>query len=345
MPLLIAAVIVLTALVVVDLVLSGAIIRRLRETEARLDEMTGGSAPVPSWLVAPRAPCRGRLRQSDLLGTSTIIGFFSTGCRYCAPQAEALLQKSEILEQDGVRVISVLALSEDQEDELTPTLDKAGRLVTQPWPGSLKETFGVFADPDVPAVRRRRDPHGTREHPRRRARAVTRLVPSVWGSTARLFGMALALYFRSARLAACLSVVVMVVNGVVPIATAWFTAKLIDGLGGAARRRCARGSSAWRRSGWRSRSSRTRRASSSRRSPGASRCSPTLSSSPRSPPRRAWPSSRTAGTTTGCGWRATRASSRRRSWSARCSPRVVRHHARRVRRGAVLLVAGHRDAW
>ena len=60
---------------------------------------------------------------------------------------------------------------------------------------------------------------------------MTRLVPSAWGSTARLFGMALALYFRSARLAACVSVVVMVVNGVVPIATAWFTATLIDGLG------------------------------------------------------------------------------------------------------------------
>ena len=60
---------------------------------------------------------------------------------------------------------------------------------------------------------------------------MTRLVPSSWRSTARLFATALGLYFRSARLAACVSVVVMVITGVVPIATAWFTALLIDGLG------------------------------------------------------------------------------------------------------------------
>ena len=148
MPLLTAAVIVLTALVAVDLVLSGAIIRRLRETEARLAEMTGGSAPGPELgSPLPELPADSELRQSDLLGASTIIGFFATGCRYCAPQAEALLGKSEILEHDGVRVISVLALADDAEDELTPTLDKAGRLVTQVWPGTLKETFGVSATP------------------------------------------------------------------------------------------------------------------------------------------------------------------------------------------------------
>ena len=148
MALLTAAVIVLTVLVAVDLVLSAAVIRRLKETEARLEEITGGAMPGPEIGSAlPELTEDAPLAQSDLLGAPTILGFFATGCRYCPPQADALLQKSAVLEQAGIRVISVLVVAEGQEDELTPTLDKAGRLVTEVAPGTLKDTFGVMGTP------------------------------------------------------------------------------------------------------------------------------------------------------------------------------------------------------
>ncbi|TDC85943.1 TlpA family protein disulfide reductase [Micromonospora sp. KC606] len=139
----------LAALVVVNLVLSAAIIRRLRETEAKLIEMTtpaasglplGGAMPE---FVSPD----GQVSSADLAGGPVLVGFFSAGCRHCPAQAEALADRAEEIGGGGVRVLSFLTAGEGETDDLAPTLRKAGLLVTEGDTSAMMTTFQVQGTP------------------------------------------------------------------------------------------------------------------------------------------------------------------------------------------------------
>lgn len=143
------AVAVLAALVLVDLVLTGAIVRRLRETEAKLIEMTTPPASGLSLGAAmPEfASPDGQVSSADLAGGPVLIGFFSAGCRHCPAQAEALADRAEQIRARGVRVVSFLSVGEDASDELAPLLRKAGLLVTGGDQNALMTTFEVQGTP------------------------------------------------------------------------------------------------------------------------------------------------------------------------------------------------------
>ncbi|MEU4550605.1 thiol-disulfide isomerase/thioredoxin [Micromonospora violae] len=143
------AVAILAALVLADLALSAAVIRRLRETEAKLIDMTSPPAsglpigsPIPHF-VSPD----GQVSNADLAGSPVLFGFFSAGCRHCPAQAEALADRSQEIASTDVRVLSFLSVGEDAADELGPTLQKAGLLVIDDSPSAVMAAFQVQGTP------------------------------------------------------------------------------------------------------------------------------------------------------------------------------------------------------
>ncbi|GIE99577.1 peroxiredoxin family protein [Paractinoplanes rishiriensis] len=149
MVLLSVAVAILTVLVLIDLVLSAAVIRRLRDTERQLVEITTppqtGMAPgeaMPDFTAEG-----GDFSRADLAGRAALVAFFSSGCRHCPAQAERLAERADDLAARGVTVVSVLGVGDD--DELSPLLRKAGRLVTEPGFGPLAGAFQVDSTPTL----------------------------------------------------------------------------------------------------------------------------------------------------------------------------------------------------
>ncbi|MET8526294.1 TlpA disulfide reductase family protein [Micromonospora sp. NPDC005172] len=143
------AVAILAALVLADLALSAAVIRRLRETEAKLIEMTSPPASgLPLGTAMPDfvAP-DGQLSRADIVGSPTLIGFFSAGCRHCPGQAEKLADRAEEITGSGVRVVSFLTAPEETTENLGPTLQKAGLLVMDDTPSAVMAAFQVQGTP------------------------------------------------------------------------------------------------------------------------------------------------------------------------------------------------------
>ncbi|CCH16387.1 hypothetical protein GCM10009848_29620 [Micromonospora lupini] len=143
------AVAILAALVLADLALSAAVIRRLRETETKLIEMTSPPASgLPLGATMPEfVSPDGQVASADLAGSPTLIGFFSAGCRHCPAQAEKLADRAEEITSNGVRVISFLTVAEGLTDELGPTLRKAGLLVMDDSPSAVMAAFQVQGTP------------------------------------------------------------------------------------------------------------------------------------------------------------------------------------------------------
>ena len=149
MELLSAIVAVLTVLVFVDLVLSAAIIRRLRETETTLIALqTPPDTGLPVGASMPEfSSANGELDRRDLAGEPAVIAFFSTTCSHCPAQAEQLAARADEFADTGTRVVSVLAAAEGTPDDLTPMLRKAGLLLTESSTDGLMAVFGETATP------------------------------------------------------------------------------------------------------------------------------------------------------------------------------------------------------
>lgn len=149
MALLSVAVAVLTALVLLDLVLSAAIVRRLRETEKQLIEITTppdtGMTPgdqMPDFLSSD-----GQVARSDLVGTRSLVAFFSDDCRHCPTQAERLAQRADEIAGSGLTVVSVLHVAGGSAEDLTPLLSKAGHLILENGTDELMNVFRADSTP------------------------------------------------------------------------------------------------------------------------------------------------------------------------------------------------------
>ncbi|GAA3944091.1 TlpA family protein [Actinomadura viridis] len=149
MPVLIAAVIVLFALVLVDLSLSAAIIRKLRVLEARsAGSPPGGLAPgtAPGEFTAlsvQGAP----VTSGDLRGEQTLIGFFSSDCSGCLPKAPVFAEVAAEARRQGVRTVAVIAVMERGPEELVAALGEGPTVVTEQGRGSMGRAFEIGAFP------------------------------------------------------------------------------------------------------------------------------------------------------------------------------------------------------
>ncbi|MDI6097440.1 TlpA disulfide reductase family protein [Actinoplanes sp. NEAU-A12] len=145
------AVVILTALVLIDLVLTGAVIRQLRDTEKQLVEMNTppDTGMAPGELMPEFVSPDSDLSRTDLAGKRTLVAFFSTGCRHCPAQAERLAERADEIAGRGITVVSVLGVSEGDTEELSPLLRKAGRLITENGSGEVAGAFRAFSTPTL----------------------------------------------------------------------------------------------------------------------------------------------------------------------------------------------------
>jgi hypothetical protein len=149
MVLLSVALAILAVLVLVDLVLSAGVIRRLRAAERKLIEIS--TPPETALALGESMPdfvsADGRLTRADLVGKPSLVAFFSDNCHLCPPQAERLVERADEIANQGVAVVSVMGTSDDGSDDLIPLLRKAGRLVIEGGSGELKGAFRAGPPP------------------------------------------------------------------------------------------------------------------------------------------------------------------------------------------------------
>jgi hypothetical protein len=147
MPLTIA-VIALALLVLVDLLLTFAILRRLREHEERLSQLSerpvGGpeiGQPLPRFETV--TVDGGLLDSTALLGGESVVAVFSTSCHGCEQQAPRFVEVASQMALTGRRIITLLIDDGQQEDHpLRQVLSRAGLLVIESHDGSLKAAIG-----------------------------------------------------------------------------------------------------------------------------------------------------------------------------------------------------------
>ncbi|MBD8078582.1 TlpA disulfide reductase family protein [Cellulosimicrobium arenosum] len=150
MPLLTAAVVVLTVLVLVDLALTLAVVRHLRAgarpTATPVPELVGTRVGSPTPHFTASGEDGVELVAADLAGTPTLLAFFSTTCEACVEHAPALVAEVPRLAAAGIVVVPVL-VGDGDPLELAPALRHAGPLVREEHGGEVSTAFGVRGTP------------------------------------------------------------------------------------------------------------------------------------------------------------------------------------------------------
>lgn len=151
MAVLVAAVIVLGGLVLVNLLLTGAVIRKLR----RLDKETSLARAVPPGLaVGAEVPAFSALTiadtkvgRDDFAGERTLVGFFSTDCRHCLPKAPVFAAAARDAEAEGVRTLAVVVAGHEEPANLLAALTDEVSVVLESEHGAMADAFAVSAFP------------------------------------------------------------------------------------------------------------------------------------------------------------------------------------------------------
>ncbi|MEW9534021.1 TlpA family protein disulfide reductase [Microbispora sp. NPDC049125] len=162
MAVLVAAVILLGGLVLVNLLLTGAVIRKLRKITK---ESPAGRGPASFGLaVGAEVPAFSALTVTDtkvttddFTGASTLVGFFSTDCRHCLPKVPAFVAAARDAAADGVRAIAVVVEGEEKPADLLAALTDDVSVVVESEGGAMVDAFAVAGFPSFFLV----GPHGT----------------------------------------------------------------------------------------------------------------------------------------------------------------------------------------
>jgi peroxiredoxin len=147
------AVVVLAVLVLLDLSLTAAVIRRLRVLGERSSVPDAGGLPVGAAVPAfdVTAVDGGSLSHEVLSGRRSLVAFYSTRCPGCREQAPGFAAEAGRLAAEGVQVLPVLMANGSDRDEaerdgLLELLAGTGRLVVD-GEGALAGAFAVRATP------------------------------------------------------------------------------------------------------------------------------------------------------------------------------------------------------
>jgi len=151
------AVVVLAVLVLLDLALTAAVIRRLRVLDERTSVPDFGGLPVgvevPAFEVT--AVDGGSFTGEVFSGRRSLVAFYSTNCTGCHQQAPDFAVEAGRLAAEGVQVLPVLTPDgqgdAEREGRLRELLAGAGRLVVD-GEGALPRAFAVRATPSYFAV-------------------------------------------------------------------------------------------------------------------------------------------------------------------------------------------------
>ncbi|MFI6977015.1 TlpA family protein disulfide reductase [Embleya sp. NPDC050154] len=152
MPLLIAAVVLVTVLCLLNLLLTFGVVRKLR---ARRGQGHGGhdadiadlvlpvGATVPAFAAVTTA---GEAVSRDGLG-AVLFGFFSPGCPACAERLPLFVKAARKAGGEGRRVLAVVHGDEADTREQVAALTAVARVVVEPADGPLGRGFAVAGYP------------------------------------------------------------------------------------------------------------------------------------------------------------------------------------------------------
>ncbi|MBE3011822.1 TlpA family protein disulfide reductase [Microbispora sp. NEAU-D428] len=152
MAVLVAAVILLGGLVLVNLLLTTAIIRKLRTLGKA--SPPGGEVPAPGLAVGAEVPAFSALTVADtkvdsdgFAGERTLVGFFSTDCRHCLPKAPAFLATARDAAADGVRTLAVVVAGSEGPAKLLAALTDDVSVVVEDEGGAMADAFAISGFP------------------------------------------------------------------------------------------------------------------------------------------------------------------------------------------------------
>lgn len=144
-----SAVVVLGILCVLNLAVSAALIRRLRDLPGRDTPPAPGGLPAGSAVpeFALRSENGDPLDLASLRGRHTLIAFLSTTCPACAVQAPGFAAIGSELADAGTDVITVLLSNGPDTRGLRALLSSADTLLTDADALALTQVFRIEATP------------------------------------------------------------------------------------------------------------------------------------------------------------------------------------------------------
>jgi thiol-disulfide isomerase/thioredoxin len=157
-PYLVASVLVLAVLVLLDLVLTLGVVRRLREHTELLADRSAGPPPAAMPPVGTTVgdfaatTTDGEPVSRDLLAGETVVCFFAPGCGPCREQAPAFVEYAGAV-TGGRRQVLAVVLGEGEEVlEMAGQLDAVARVVVEPPGGPLSNAFHITSFPAMGLV-------------------------------------------------------------------------------------------------------------------------------------------------------------------------------------------------
>jgi thiol-disulfide isomerase/thioredoxin len=161
-PVLVAAVILIGAVGLLNLLLTVGVIRRLRQHAAALSRLVGSAAsPAPALAFAgigqavgefSTATVDGQPMDHSRLSGETLVGFFSPHCERCKLQLPDFIAAARSRQGGPDRVLAAVVGAADEATDLVAALQPVARVVVESHGGPLGTAFGVTAYPTVVTV-------------------------------------------------------------------------------------------------------------------------------------------------------------------------------------------------
>lgn len=154
MPYVIAALVLLGALVIVDLILTLGVVRRLREHTELITQALEGTERVSDFMLpaGSRLPAFSATTVDGAAAPDAgplLIGFFSSTCRACAERLPGFVEYARVF--DG-RVLGVAVGAPDEVAEIVADLRPVADVVIEPADGPLATVLQVKGLPAMSTV-------------------------------------------------------------------------------------------------------------------------------------------------------------------------------------------------
>ncbi|NUR28021.1 MAG: TlpA family protein disulfide reductase [Catenulispora sp.] len=151
----ITAVVVVGLLGVLNLMLLLAVLRRLREYEAKwalagLDRIVEGkSSPAPGHRVTDfeARSLDGATVSSRGLTDLLVTGFFSTGCPSCREEVPRFVEYAAAMPGGPERKLAVVSGTAEQGADIIDAVRQVAQVVVEPQDGPVAGAFGVVGSP------------------------------------------------------------------------------------------------------------------------------------------------------------------------------------------------------
>jgi len=153
MPVLAAAVAVVAAICLLNLLLTFGVIRRLRDHDQRLAETMQSrqhrlapGAPIGSFTATATD---GQSVATAALAPQTLVGIFSSSCEPCREQLPLFVEFASGLPGGREQVLAVVCGPAQDAGPLSEQLEPVARVVIEEFGGELAEAFATMAFPSM----------------------------------------------------------------------------------------------------------------------------------------------------------------------------------------------------